>query len=187
MKGYTRDDGFYIYWTKYRQWEQGVEKYHVLNFDIVNQDKQFLIGNTQSSDTFFHDSVYYKDYIGAQTCYQVFGVNSQGDTSYSNVVCIFGDPQMLIPNAFSPNGDGVNDVFIPHSKYFNDGTILGDYTFSIFNRWGEKIFETSSINEGWDGTYKHADYQQDVYVYILEAKSLTEKVIKKRGTVTLLR
>lgn len=68
---------------------------------------------------------------------QVFGVNSQGDTSYSNVVCIFGDPQMLIPNAFSPNGDGVNDVFIPHSKYFNDGTILGDYTFSIFNRWGE--------------------------------------------------
>lgn len=187
LKGYTRDDGFYIYWTKYRQWEQGVEKYHVLNFDIVNQDKQFLIGNTQSSDTFFHDSVYYKDYIGAQTCYQVFGVNSQGDTSYSNVVCIFGDPQMLIPNAFSPNGDGVNDVFIPHSKYFNDGTILGDYTFSIFNRWGEKIFETSSINEGWDGTYKHADCQQDVYVYILEAKSLTEKVIKKRGTVTLLR
>ena len=186
LKGYSADDGFHLYWTKYRQWETGVNKYNLLNFDIDDQQNRILIGSTNPTDTLFHDSVRYKDYIGTQTCYQVYGMNDIGDTSYSNVVCIFGDPKILVPNAYTPNKDGKNDLFRPHTKYFNDGSVIGDYWFSIYNRWGEKVFETNDVSEGWDGKFMGKDCQQGVYVYQIKAKALTGKIFNEKGTVTLL-
>jgi len=187
LKGYSADDGFHLYWTKYRQWETGVNKYNLLNFDIDDQQNRILIGSTNPIDTLFHDSVRYKDYIGTQTCYQVYGMNDIGDTSYSNVVCIFGDPKILVPNAYTPNKDGKNDLFRPHTKYFNDGSVVGDYIFSIYNRWGEKVFETNDVSEGWDGKFMGKDCQQGVYVYQIKAKALTGRIFNEKGTVTLLR
>lgn len=164
-----------------------MNKYNLLNFDVDNQQNRVLIGSTSSVDTMFHDSVRYKDYIGYQTCYQVYGINSIGDTSYSNTVCIFGDPKILVPNAYTPNKDGKNDLFRPHTKYFNDGSVVGDYLFSIYNRWGEKVFETTDVKEGWDGRFMGEDCQQGVYVYQIKAKALTGRIFNEKGTVTLLR
>jgi gliding motility-associated-like protein len=65
-----------------------------------------------------------------------------------------------VPNAFTPyNSDGINDVFKPK--------LIGvhDYRFMIFNRWGDKIFETTDRELGWDGYVKGNLCQQDVYVY----------------------
>lgn len=187
LKGYSSDDGFHLNWTKYRQWETRVVKYDLLNFDIDNQQNKVLIGSTTFDKTTFHDSIRYKDYIGTQTCYQVYGMNAIGDTSYSNVLCIFGDPKISVPWAFTPNGDGLNDGFSPQTKYFNDGTIIGDYTFLIYNRWGEKIYETTLRSDSWDGTYQGEMCQQGVYVYKIKAKSLVGKIFNEKGTVTLLR
>ena len=61
IDGYSDDDGFHVFWTKYRQWESGVRKYNLLNFDVDNQENKELIGSTLPNDTLFHDSVKYKE------------------------------------------------------------------------------------------------------------------------------
>ncbi len=93
---------------------------------------------------------------------------------------------LFIPNAFTPgNKDGVNDVFKPVVKN------IQDYELRIFNRWGEMIFKTNDVNEGWDGTINGKNCQMDVYVYQIdysynsEFKGLIQK--QNIGTFTLYR
>ncbi len=64
---------------------------------------------------------------------------------------IYGETTVFIPNSFTPNGDGVNDVFIP--KLFGERKTFEFYVLAIYNRWGQLIFETHSVDQGWDGTF----------------------------------
>jgi gliding motility-associated-like protein len=93
---------------------------------------------------------------------------------------------LRIPNAFTPDGNSLNDIFIPVTS----GEIT-NYDFMIFNRWGDLIFRTNNLYEGWDGTYKGEDCQIDVYLYKISYDYLTEFESKKSkqetGRVTLLR
>ncbi len=94
-----------------------------------------------------------------------------------------------IPNAFTPNQDGINDVFNIVSKNYNLINI-NDFSLQIFNRWGQLIFETNDPTLGWDGTCKNELCKQGTYVYIIsyvEMKSEFPVSNLKRGTVTLLR
>jgi gliding motility-associated-like protein len=89
---------------------------------------------------------------------------------------------LLIPTAFSPNNDGVNDLFRPLNKNLNK------IVFQVFNRWGEKIYETDVIGDGWDGTFKGR--KQDLGVYAWQAEyQLTgqTKTLSISGNVTLVR
>lgn len=70
---------------------------------------------------------------------------------------------LWMPNVFTPNGDGLNDVFLP--KYRNDVPIT--FQMYIFNKWGEQIFSTSDINNGWDGTFKGALCTEDLYTWTI--------------------
>jgi gliding motility-associated-like protein len=91
---------------------------------------------------------------------------------------------IYVPNAFTPTGDGINDIFIP----IIDGIDPESYEFMIFNRWGELIFQTNNPQKGWDGTHRGVNAQQDVYVWKIIVKDAIEH--KKRtyyGHVTLLR
>ncbi len=102
------------------------------------------------------------------------------------------DPIINFPNAFSPNGDGVNDVFRPIVVGLAEVEV-----FRIFNRWGEMIWEASGVQVaggpfpvawGWDGTYKGKKQPQGVYVYYLVAKaSATDTRFELQGNVTLMR
>lgn len=90
-----------------------------------------------------------------------------------------------VPNAFTPNGDGNNDVFIPQLS-INEPT---DYQLYIFNRWGQLIFETQNENEAWDGTDSSGNIvQEDVYVYklIVEGEERSD-YFEKVGQVTLIK
>lgn len=90
-----------------------------------------------------------------------------------------------IPSSFTPNFDGVNDIFIPvFSPY---GVDTKHYEFTIFNRWGSLLFNTSNINAGWDGTYKGEPVIEAVYVFTLKFKDSDGVVYDKIGHVTLLR
>ena len=98
---------------------------------------------------------------------------------------IFEEFFLYVPNAFTPfNGDGVNDVFIPVMS----GHSFEDYTFYIFNRWGELIFETSDPTMGWDGTHLGVMSKSDVYVWKLKVKPMESIKFKEYvGHVTLLK
>lgn len=117
------------------------------------------------------------------TVYQVVGRNEFGcrDTAFVTVKVIFPD-WALLPSAFSPNGDGNNDVFkLMHVKF---GQLLA---FRIYNRWGHLLFETSNPEEGWDGTYKNEQVQLGTYYYqvMISQPDGTKKMMK--GDVTLMR
>ena len=74
---------------------------------------------------------------------------------------IMQDYYSYSPNIFTPNDDGINDVFEPQLLNID----MNSYTLFIFDRWGNTIFETNNYNQGWDGKYKGEFVIQDVYSY----------------------
>ncbi len=99
-------------------------------------------------------------------------------------VMIDEDFVIYIPNGFTPNGDGMNDVFYVYGNDIDPE----NYDLMIFNRWGELIFQTDDLNAGWDGLVGGLKAPNDVYVWRLktEAKSI-EKYYDKVGSITLVR
>jgi gliding motility-associated-like protein len=95
------------------------------------------------------------------------------------------DPPLFIPNSFTPNGDGLNELFNPVGN--NDNII--EFYFAVYNRWGELIFETRDRNKGWDGTMNNQNVQIGVYVYKIDYSSYCspDKTINKFGHIVLLR
>ena len=93
--------------------------------------------------------------------------------------------EVFIPNAFSPNGDNRNDIFKP---LLNCPISPNDYLFSIYNRWGLKIFETTMQNEGWNGTFKKKNQNIGSFFYLLKIKDIqTGKDLLYKGDVILIR
>jgi gliding motility-associated-like protein len=93
------------------------------------------------------------------------------------------DPELniFIPNAFTPNEDGLNDVFLPVLRG------IKSYNLFIFNRWGQKIFSTSDTNQGWDGTYSGEICKSDVYIWKIYISAINGKEKNLTGTVILNR
>ena len=90
-------------------------------------------------------------------------------------------PLADVPNAFSPNGDGTNDVVSIK------GYGIAKMSWNIYNRWGKLVFTSSDISNGWDGRYKGELQPQDVYAYILNLTFTDKTVFRKKGDITLLR
>lgn len=89
--------------------------------------------------------------------------------------------QIFIPNAFTPNGDGINDEFRVRSN------ILKSMHLEIYNRWGNKVFETDDINKYWDGYYRGKLDQEEVYGYYFTGECLQGEKVVLKGNVTLLK
>ena len=92
--------------------------------------------------------------------------------------------EIYIPNAFTPDGDGLNDYFIPR-ELLSSGLL--QFKMSIYNRWGEKMYETNDLNKGWDGNYLGKQAPEGVYVYKIIVTSLEDKIFQYNGTFTLIR
>ena len=113
-----------------------------------------------------------------------YGCKNKGDITVK-VICT--GQNFFIPNTFSPNGDGSNDVFYPR------GTgLLRAKTFRIFNRWGEMVFErhdmpVNTSSAGWDGNWKGKKANADVYIYQLEIYCQNGELIKYNGNIALIR
>jgi gliding motility-associated-like protein len=89
---------------------------------------------------------------------------------------------LFVPNLFSPNGDGHNDIL-----YVRTFGIFENIHFRLYNRWGKMVFETYDENIGWDGYYNGVMQPLDVYVYYLVGNTLDDKIIKQKGDITLMR
>lgn len=112
--------------------------------------------------------------------YSLFATNVCG-TSYAEIIVAENTCQIYFPNAFTPNNDGKNDFFKILNAYN-----LSDYNLSVYNRYGEKIFETNDYLKGWDGYYKYQKAEPGVYVWkcIFKENNVLNNI---KGTVLLLR
>jgi gliding motility-associated-like protein len=102
-------------------------------------------------------------------------------TAYSKVNVKHG-PEPYIPNAFTPNGDNVNDEFTVF------GSALRTVAMTVYNRWGEKVYDSGDSQwASWDGTYKGSAQPTGVYVYFVELTYLDGQKKTKEGSLTLIR
>jgi gliding motility-associated-like protein len=123
------------------------------------------------------------------TTYKVIAATQYGCKSYDtvtvNVLC--DESQLFIPNTFTPNNDGENDIFYPRGAGLKSIS-----SFRIYNRWGEVVFERKGIqlndaSTGWDGTYKGQLLSPDVYVYIIDGVCERGETISWKGDVSIVR
>ena len=119
------------------------------------------------------------------TQYFVKGTDVNGCSNYDSVIVkadFTGKGLFLLPNAFTPNNDGLNDCF-----GISLWGVLEEVEFNIYNRWGELIFHTTDATKCWDGKWKGREQNSGVFVYWVRAKSKCEATIFRKGTVLLIR
>ena len=118
------------------------------------------------------------NYVITQVVTNVFGCTD----TFSIPIRILPEYRFYVPNSFTPDNDGMNDVFMP--------SLMGvrNYSFLIFDRWSNKLFETDNPKNGWDGTYKNRKCQESVYIYRIKYEDVLEnKEYQQIGTITLIR
>jgi gliding motility-associated-like protein len=123
------------------------------------------------------------------TTYTLESVNAGGCISRDQVtVFVFcNNANVFVPNTFSPNGDGNNDVFYPRGK-----GVFSIQSFKIFNRWGDLVYDQmnmqpNDISRGWNGLHKGQPAPQDVYVYLIDIVCENNVVLNYKGNVALIR
>jgi len=152
-----------------------VEPGYILDSGNTAQSYWWNTGTTTSQIT-----------IDTTGLYSVEAESDQGCKITDAVWVLWAGTSFFVPNAFTPNGHGLNDVFgvIPRLDYINQ------YRISIFNRWGQMIFNTSDLSQGWDGSYQGKPCQAGAYVYRIVYQDFgmgkqENKVME--GTVMLVR
>jgi gliding motility-associated-like protein len=124
-----------------------------------------------------------------QTTEYTVEVTNQGGCKARDRVTVYvlcNNANVFIPNTFSPNADGANDIFYPR------GTgVFSIKTFRIFNRWGEVVYEKSNFNAndasaGWDGMYKGKKLNPDVFVYTIDILCDNNTMLSYKGNVALI-
>ena len=148
----------------------------------IKTDDSFVWHNfTSTSSTLLVDPI-------QSECYSVEAFNSYS-CSVNDSVCIVvldvfcNEDRIVIPTAFSPNDDGVNDSYFIIDK---DG-VVSDFKLEIFNRLGQKVFSNSDINIKWIGTYKGKKLNPQVFDFYLELKCVGNKMLFRKGNITLIR
>ncbi|MCB9224382.1 MAG: gliding motility-associated C-terminal domain-containing protein [Crocinitomicaceae bacterium] len=104
-------------------------------------------------------------------------VNEACTWVYIEIVC----GEVFVPSAFSPNNDGENDVLCVYTDCYEQ------LTFTIYNRWGEAVFESSSENICWDGTWKGKELNSAVFVYTLDGRLVNGQTVSKKGNISLIK
>jgi gliding motility-associated-like protein len=136
-----------------------------------------LVSMMNSSQGTFHYYVY--AYEGPGNMY-----NIPSDSARSNEVKAVQQPKVFIPTAFDPSSNiNENNTFYPRGQFITSK----QYLFQVYNRWGELIFETEELNDGWNGGYKGQAAPMGVYTYYFRFETASGELFEKRGTVTLLK
>ncbi|HPD66396.1 MAG TPA: gliding motility-associated C-terminal domain-containing protein, partial [Bacteroidia bacterium] len=181
-----------LFWTPYELWKNGVESYELqvksqYYKDISdNDDYQTVVAIPTSQIPHLKSEIIQSDSSTRLNsnyyCYRVVAYRHPDRlTSVSNIVCTPTPFRLFIPNAFTPNGDEVNEVFRPF------GIFIRKYNLVIFNAWGEKIFESNDPETGWDGTFKGKPCPVGNYYYQINAEGTQGQRRLVSGTVLLMR
>lgn len=180
-------------WTFYDGWQGNVKEYHIyrqskdeMSFNLIATIPASVTVNT------YLDDVTNQLQGTGEFCYKILAIEQNTvhvggllmATSASSEVCVKHEPFMYIANAFEPLSE-FNATFKPSAIFFD----LTTYQFIIFDRWGQKMFETNNRDEGWNGKFNNSgnNLPMGAYVYFIQFKSNSDKEFQKRGTVTLIR
>lgn len=145
---------------------------------ITNWEWDFGDGNTSSDESPEHTYATAQDY---EILLKVETTDGCWDT-IRHPVALTEDIRLFFPNAFTPNGDGVNDSFVIK------GTPITDFNMYIYDRWGEVIWSSHSFETHWDGNDKNGDpVNSGTYVYVISGTDYRKNVVSHQGTVTVIR
>lgn len=181
-----------VVWNDYESWLGTVNYYNIYR-SIDGVPDPVPVATVPFSaagyNTYVDDVSAYSPSATGLFTYRIEAVEGPGnfylftDTSYSNYAEAAQLPLVFVPNAFTPNNNGVNDVFLPSTGFID----VEDYQFTIFDRWGEQIFTTNDRTVGWDGKIGTNRCEGEVYVWSLTFKTATGQYIDRVGTVALIR
>ncbi len=168
-------------WLSYDYWMVGTQRYELFRTEPGINANQ-LIASIHSKQFYSKDDAL--NYDNGLYQYKVIAFeNPNGDAqiSESNTIELLQLPIVYAPNAYTENGDGLNDNFqtVP--------VFVKDYHIQIFNRWGEKIFETKDKYKFFDSRFKEKESQGDVYFYLINYTGWNNLVYTKKGNFTILR
>jgi len=169
-------------WDDYTTWSAGVESFNIYR-SINGVFNPTPIINVPFLTSTYTDDV--QDYVSEQGkfSYYVEAVEGSGnmygfkDVAKSNPADAYVEVSVFVPNAFAPKG--VNNIWLPVAQYVEKT----DYKVMVFNRWGDKVFETQSDTEGWTGDAA----TDEVYVYIIEYKNARGEYIQLKGHLNIIR
>jgi gliding motility-associated-like protein len=167
-----------LVFTDYLGWQNGALIYNLFLEDNLNPltlSQTNVNSNTTIVST--HDPKQYKK------CFRVNAKEDDGEQteSWSNEVCFYFLPTIYVSNAFTPNNDNLNDGFGVK------GIAINEFSIEIFNRWGEKLFQSDNIDEKWVPTYMGNDVQEGIYLYLINYSDYNNNNYRKAGTITLLK
>lgn len=154
--------------------------YKIKNIVVYNSSKITQRSEISGIDSVsYQGAIYYMSSSMVDTIKSIHGCDSIHKTLY---IIVNYSNQLFIPSAFTPNGDGKNDVFKPIVK-----GIPSQYNLRIYNRWGEAIFQSTDPAKGWDGKYKNKPQILATYIYHLSFQFVGQPLKNEKGTFVLIR
>lgn len=162
-------------WTAHYEWR----------FTMAEENDPYLIRYEENTEYTFTKAGSHK--------IELYATFTQGNDTVAYIQEYWADSEPIrvtiseskleMPNAFSPNGDGINDVYKAKSGYQS----LVEFHAYIFNRWGQKLYEWTNPADGWDGTYNGKDVKEGVYYVLVKAKGADGRKYNIKRDVNLLR
>ncbi|NVO19795.1 MAG: gliding motility-associated C-terminal domain-containing protein [Bacteroidetes bacterium] len=172
-------------WNDYSEWYSGVDRYTI--YRLVNGVADPNPLATETSSTLQYTDLLQGLSTSDQVCYYVKASETTGNpmvplaASESNIACSIRDAMLFMPNAFRP--DGVNIRYRPVFAFVDPAS----FQMEVFNKWGQMIFNTKDIYNGWDGNINGSPVTADVFLYYITYRSMTGESFTKRGLFTLVR
>lgn len=178
LKGISEPYLHKLSWDNYNDWKVGVDNYELVRRDDRQAFSQIYQGAPSVLN--FADDKF--DYDWGGYWYKVIATESGGNnaTSESNEVYLIQKPLLHVPTSFTPNDDNRNEVW---------GTVdvfVKDYHMQVFNRWGQKVFESFDKNEQWNGSFAGTGPADNVFVWMVRYTGWDKSIHIQKGTVTIL-
>jgi gliding motility-associated-like protein len=168
-------------WTHYIGWSFGIRDHDIFrNYPELQGNPTALIATEGPLAMTHRDGTI----VEPRNCYRIRTNSVEGDCgeiSWSNDVCIDFPATLFVPNAFTPNGDGLNDYFTSFGEFEDE------FELQIYDRWGKMIFQSFTQNPGWNGEINGKPVPEGVYVYRLRVRGFDGVELSRNGSITLYR
>lgn len=163
-------------WSSYYEWRF---------YKDTRENSPYMVRYDEETDVTFNDAGTH-----LVVCYAMF-IQGTDTVAYTDdywnetgpITVTISESRLEMPNGFSPNGDGINDIY----KAKKGWQSIVDFHAYIFNRWGQKLYEWTDPNGGWDGTFHGKDVKEGVYFCLVKAKGADGRNYHIKTDVNLLR